>query len=355
MNFSKLALWRARSAFMKQRSKVYAQIAFSLEHDATPRQEIKSMYTTAKNRNSPLADVYKDWYDALGGKAAGRVALAMQDTIPATEFALLASAEETHSLPHGLRFLSESVTKIDVMRAAISSAFGKVWLPGLMLIGLLLGVDSFFFPTIDDSLPRKAWPILTKVVASMAHNIIGLLGVIGIVAGALLAIWYFSLSRWTSASRAVAEKTIFYSKYRDFNCALFLVNLAFLMTAEHPPRESLLKIYEHSNPYVRSHIERMIKKLNKDASNLGEAILSTGLFNRSLGDLMANYARWGDWHKQIRKIADTALEDVTNDILRFGPALENGLQLTLGLCVMLIFASGGLAVVKILQATGVAH
>lgn len=355
MNLSKFSLWRARSAFSKQRSKVYAQIAFSLEHDATPRDEFEQMHKTAKARKSPLEEVFKDWHTALTGKAAGKVATAMQGSIPATEYALLASAEETHSLPHGLRFLSDSVTKIDVMRAAISTAFSKIFLPGFMLIGLLMGVDSFFFPTIEDSLPHKSWPMLTKVVASMASNIIGLLGVIGIVFGGVLAAWYYSLSRWSGPLRAAAERTIFYSKYRDFNCALFLVNLAFLMTAEHPPRQSLEKIYKHSNPYVKFHIEQMIKNLNKDASNLGEAILSTGLFNRSLGDLMANYARWGDWHKQIRKIADTALEDVTNDILKFGPALENGLQLTLGLCVMLIFASGGLAVVKILQATGVAQ
>ena len=345
-------LRNAKAIFLKRRSKIYSQMAFSLGHDAHPPTEIKDMYKLAKRRGSPVAAVYRSWYEQISGKAAGRVALAMQGTIPTTEYALLASAEETHKLAQGFHFLSDAVTKIEEMRHAISSAFKKVWLPGAMLVGIFVGCDKFFYPTLEESLPRKSWPFLTKAVSGFASEIASVIGIMAILIPCLVAIWYYSLSRWTGRSRGIAEKTVIYSKYRDFQCALFMVNLAFLMEANHSPREALMRIFEHSNKYIRWHIQGMLDKLNKSASNAGEALVCTGLFNEEVGDLLSNYARWGDWHKKIREIANSALQVVTDDIKRFGPTLDNGLQLLIGLCVMIVFASGAVAIVEVMALSG---
>lgn len=350
-----LELRTAKSVFIKRRSKIYSQMAFSLGHDAHPLTEIKEMYKMAKRRGSAIAPVYRAWQEQMTGKAAGRVALAMQGTIPTTEYALLASAEETHKLPQGLHFLADAVTKIDEMRIAITGAFKKIWLPGAMLIGLFVGCDMFFYPTLEESLPRTSWPMLTKIIAGFSSEIVSIVGLLAFIIPLAVAAWYYSLSRWTGKGRAVAEKTIFYSKYRDFQCALFMVNLAFLMESDHAPREALNRISAHSNKYMRWHIQGMIDKLNKSASNAGEALVCTGLFNAEIGDLLSNYARWGDWHKKIREIANTSLQVVTEDIKRFGPSLDNGLQLLIGLCVMIVFASGAVAIIELMALTGLAR
>jgi hypothetical protein len=100
---------------------------------------------------------------------------------------------------------------------------------------------------------------------------------------------------------------------------------------------------------VKNHIAGMIAKLRKDSSNAGDALVSTGLFSEELGDLMTNYARWADWHTQIRRISDSALDVVTQDVKRLGPTFQSGLQLALGLCVMVVFAAGAMATVKVLM------
>ncbi|GAB2881255.1 hypothetical protein GCM10027277_57990 [Pseudoduganella ginsengisoli] len=350
--FKLLELHNAKSVFLKRRSKIYSQMAFSLGHDAHPPTEIKAMYQMARRRRSAVAAVYRSWHEQITGKAAGRVALAMQGTVPTTEYSLLASAEETHKLSEGFHFLSDAVTKIDEMRKAITGAFKKVWLPAAMLIGLFVGCDSFFYPTLEETLPRKSWPFLTRFIADIAHQIGGIVGILAVIVPLIIACWYISLSRWTGKGRALAEKTVLYSKYRDFQCALFMVNLAFLMVAEHPPREALLRMYEHSNAYIRFHIHKILDKLDKNASNAGEALVSTGLFNEEIGDLLSNYARWGDWHKKIREIADTSLNVVTEDIKKFGPTLEHGLQLLIGFAVMIVFASGAIAIVQVMSLSG---
>jgi type II secretory pathway component PulF len=240
------------------------------------------------------------------------------------------------------------VSQVEEMREAIVSAFMSVWLPVAMLIGLFAGVDAYFFPTIEDSMPRKDWPFITKMVASIAHNISSVVGVGTIVLAVLVALWLYSLPRWHGTGRQLAEKTLFYSKYRDYQCALFLVNLAFLMEANFAIRESLEKISMHVNGYMKSHVDGILAKLNKDATNSGEALVSTGLFSEELADLMTNYTRWHDWHTQIRGISDAALTIVTRDVKKLGPSIQSGLQLVLGVCVMVVFASGAMASVKIL-------
>ncbi|WP_395398630.1 hypothetical protein ACHMW6_00310 (plasmid) [Pseudoduganella sp. UC29_106] len=354
MAFSLSFFW-ARLVFHRRRAGIYAALAFALDHGSPPLEEFKAVYRTHKRRNSPLATIYKHWHDQLTDSAAGSISKAMRGTVPTTEYALLASAEETHRLSLGLRFLSDSVIKINEMTEAVWSAISKIWLPAVMFAGLLVFCDNFFFPTIADTLPRDKWPTITRIAAGTASQLSALLVAIFVFGSGLVSAWYLSLSRWTGAGRKIADRTVLYSKYRDFQCAIFLVNLSFLMLANTPPRASLLRIQEHSNPYIRNHIKNMLALLSEDGGDVGRAIISTGLFNDELGDLMADYTRWGDWHTQIREIADIALRTVTKDIVNLGPKIESMLQLALGVCLMLLFASGGVAIIQIFSLAGFTH
>lgn len=352
MNFS-LKFLRAKALFYKRRSGIYDALAFSLEHDAKPAVEFRDMYRTARQRKSPLSLIYKHWIEQLRGKkAAGRISIALSDTIPNSELALLASAEKTLQLAQGFRFLAATVRKIDEMANAIIKAIRKIILPSIMIVVLMFFIDGYFFPSIEDSLPKKDWPFITKVVAAASHEISGVVVIGGVLTIGFFCLWYWSLSNWTGKFRHLAEKILLWGKYRDFQCTLFLVNLSFLMMANNPPRASLNTIYDNSNKYMKWHVKKMSDRLNADGSNVGDAIISTGLFNQELGDLMANYARWGDWHTQIRKIADTALEVTTRDLTELGPKLETFLNFMIGMFVITIFASGGAAILKVVAAVG---
>lgn len=343
-----ISLIFAKQAFQSRRANAYRLLAFALGKGASPMEEFEALLKTAKERKSRFVPIYHEWLTQLTGSAAGKMALSMRNTIPASEYALLASAEQTGRMKEGLEFMAGSVSQIEEMRSAISRALTSVMLPVLLLVSLIWGVDQYFFPSVEESVARKSWPFLSKVVADMAHHIGSIVAAGVVVVPVLLMLWIWSLPRLTGPWRRVLEMTVFYNKYRDYMCCIFLVNLQFLMDAGHSPLEALERIAALSNGYMKWHIEKMLHQIVTRSINVGDALLSTGLFNRDLAELMSNYARWADWHEQIGSIAKSALKIVTDDVSRLGPSVQAWLKLAVGGILLVVFGAGALALSKVL-------
>lgn len=340
-----------RRVFLKRRIQIYAQMAFALEHDANIKAEIHEMLRVAAMRGSALEPVYLRWEHNYEHKA-GKLSAAMRGTVSDSEVGLIASAEETRHLVPAFYFLSKAVKQINAMQESISKAIRAVILPALLLVGLFYGIDSGFFPNIEESLPRREWGMLPRAVATFCHHISLFLLIATLIAVPGFYFWVRSLPKWTGTTRRYLEKTIFYGKYRDQQCGMFLMNLAFLMQAELPLRASLEKMLVHATPYIRSHLRVMLKKLDKDATNAGVALVSTGLFNEELGDLLTNYARWSNWHTQIGEIASNAMEIVTKDIVDLSPRIEDALKITIGFVLFIVISTVGLIIMAMLRKVG---
>jgi len=348
-----IQFWMMRKTFARRKSQIYAQMAFAMEHDTNIRDELENMVKVARVRKSDMYPVYQRWLNLYRGKASGRLSQSMADTVSKAELSLISSAEETQHLAEGFRFLAKSTKQISEMQRAVLGALTSIILPLLMLIGLMLGIDNFFFPIVEESIPKAEWGFVPTLVAKISHNIASLIGAGLVILPIVFVFWYRSLSRWSGNGRLFAEKTFFYNKYRDFNCAIFLVNLAFLMEAGKPPREALETILGNSSNYIKWHLSKMLQNMDKDARNMGGVLVSTGLFSQQLGDLLTNYARWTDWHTQISDIAFSALDLVVSDVLEVAPKVQEGLKLMVGLVVFLVMGTVGLIVMTLMQKSGI--
>lgn len=347
----KFKFFLAKRVFHRRRAEIYAQIGFALDHDANLKNEIDELHKVAVKRRSDLLPVYARWkHNFLHN--SGSLANSMRGTISDSECGLIASAEETQNLPTAFKFLARAVKQITLMQESIKKAIRSTFLPGILLIALFYGIDSGFFSVIEESIPKNEWGFLPRAVASFTHNLTLFLTFAIALAIPTVVWWFWSLPRWSGKFRLYAEKTIFYNKYRDQQCAMFLMNLAFLMQADYPLKPSLERIRTHAPPYLAAHISSMLKKLNKDASNAGLALVSTGLFSPELGDLLTNYARWSNWHTQIHEIAANAMEIVTRDVLELSPRIEEGLKLTIGLVLFIVIATVGLIITTMLKKVG---
>jgi type II secretory pathway component PulF len=342
-----VSLFFATRTFRARRAAIYQKMAFGLKRGGTPSGELKAMYANSVRRRSSLAPVYKYWHESLRGRAAGRLARAMQYTIPESEYGLLRIAEDNQALAHGFDFLSVSVKRVNEMRRSFIDALRSVAIPVVLLCGLIIGIDIYFFPLVEDTLPRREWPVLTRLVASVAHQMGSILTGLVFAMPLLLAAWAWSLPRLTGPLRTAAEHIpLLYTKYRDFQCVIFQVNLAFLREANVSPRSALEKIESIATPYMRSHVQAMLGKLNKEATNFGDVLVSTGLFKPDLADLISDYARWPDWQTQMRSIADTSLDIVTDEVKRFGPLIQQILQVVIGVIIFIIMAASAAAMIK---------
>lgn len=342
-----VTLFFAKRTFLSRRAAIYQKIAFGLKRSGTPAGELKAMYANSVRRKSSMSPVYQYWHESLRGHAAGRLARAMKGTIPESEYGLLKIAEDNQVLAKGFDFLAISVTRVNEMRRAFIDALRSVAIPVLLLCGLIIGIDIYFFPLVEDSLPRREWPIVTRLVASVAHQMGNILLAFVVLLPAMIALWQWSLPRLTGPTRLAAERVpLLYNKYRDFQCVLFQVNLAFLRESNVPPRSSLQEIEKISTPYMKWHVRAMLKKLDKEATNFGDVLVSTGLFKPDLADLISDYARWPDWQLQMRSIADTSMDIVTDEVKRFGPLMQQVLQVVIGLVIFIIMAASAAAMIK---------
>lgn len=342
-----ISLLLATRTFRARRAAIYQKMAFGLRRGGTPSGELKAMYANSVRRKSSLAPVYGYWYESLRGRAAGRLARAMQGTIPDTEYGLLRIAEDNQALAHGFEFLAVSVMRVNEMRRSFIDTIRSVAIPVAILCGLIIGIDMYFFPLVEDTLPRREWPIITRLVAVVAEQMGSILTAMVLAMPVVIAAWTVSLSRMTGPARKAFERLpLFYTKYRDFQCVIFQVNLAFLREANVSPRAALEKIESISTPYMRWHVRAMLGMLNKEASNFGDVLVSTGLFKPDLADLISDYARWSDWQTQMRSIAETSMDIVTDEVKRFGPLVQQILQVVIGLIIFIIMAASAAAMIK---------
>lgn len=345
-----LSLFIAKRTFLGRRAGIYAKMAFGLKRGGTPANEFRAMYANAVRRKSSLSPVYRHWDETLRGSAAGRMAKAMQSTLPASEFGLLSIAEENQALVQGLEFLAVSVKRVGEMRSGFITAIRSTALPLFMLLCGIVATDWYFFPQLEETLARREWPIVTRLVATIAHELGSVMAIFMLFAPILIGAWIWSLPRMTGRPRWLLEQLpLVYNKYRDFQCVIFQVNLAFLRESGVAPRKSLEEINKIATPYMRWHIDRMLAMLNKDATNFGDVLVSTELFSPDLAELISDYARWSDWHSQMRSIADTAMDIVTEEVKRLGPLMHDLLQLAIGAVIFIILAASSSAVVKVMM------
>lgn len=349
---NKIAVLLARGRFERRKPQIYKQIAFALERNASIKSEIQKMHQVAVSRGSSMEPIYALWklnYE----KSSGYFAAAIKGTTSVSEQTLIACAEQTQRLASGLSFLSDAIQQINVMQSAIRSAVWSNVLPFFLLIALFYGIDIGFFHAIEGSFPKNQWGPIPNLVASFASNITKFLSVFVFVCPALVAYWFYSLPRLTGKPRRILEKTVFYSKYRDQQCAMFLKNLAFLMNAQMKPYQAIETIMANSSPYMAHHAQLILSKMGRDSSNLGVAMTSTGLFNEELGDLVAGYLTWQDWHKEIDSIAKLAMDSVTEDVLALSPKIQESIKLIIGFTLFIVMSSVGMIIMNVIMRAGI--
>lgn len=338
----KIGLLRAKRSFQNRRAEVYDSIAFGLAHErSNPKIEINALLEKSRALNSKVTPIYEKWsfeflrYPSLSKSIAG--------TVPESERTLIASAEETQNLKEGLTFLARFIRKIDEVSGQIFRALGSIAPKVVILVFLIFFISDYFIPSIQETVGNKLSASAKVSVQAFHYSKIFIAwGILGL--SALLAfVWYPSLAKWTGKTRRRFEFIIFYSKYRDIQAALLLMNIAFLTQSHFTERRSLETIRKNATPYIKWHIDEMLSNMNRNATDFGRILISTGLFNRELSELILSYTRWTDWHTQLEKIASQALDIVVRDLKKVSENLSTWLTSFFGMfLISLLFTLGSL-------------
>jgi type II secretory pathway component PulF len=281
-----------------------------------------------------MAQLYTRWMRSMDKKS---FAHSIRPTVPEMDGMILVSAETTGRLAEGLRFLARAVNITNKMSSTIKKAIMTPIMLILMMMGVLSAFALFMVPTLSTIYKPDLWPFMGKVVFYMSRTtLIGgpfiLLGV-GIVA----FFFSYSLPRWTGSMRSRCDKHLPFSVYRDYMSGIFLVTLASLMQAGVSLTEALQKIRETASPWMRSHINVMLKRLDKEPDRPARA-LDTGMFTRALADRIADFGERSNFREAISKVGLQGVDKVMSVVETSSNVMNKVLLLVVGVTIGILIA-----------------
>jgi toxin coregulated pilus biosynthesis protein E len=238
-------------------------------------------------------------------------------------------------LADGLRFLAKTIKDQRGMTGAMIAAIVMPAIVSVVMIGFMVILALFVVPVFVEIAPVEKWKSIGKILYNISYAIThyGIFMLIAAVAAICGFIW--TLGNWTGAGRSIVDKHLPYSVYRDYNGALFLVALAVMMHSGDTLVRALEALKARSTPWLRWHIVRIIRNVDKMAGNYGESF-ATGIFSQQLTNRIVDYSRRSsELDKVISRIGVDGIEKVRKEV-ESGAKLMNSLLIA-GLGALLAF------------------
>lgn len=270
-----------------------------------------------RSRHDTRALVYGHVSARLANSAS--LAEALKPFIGVDEYLIIHAGEVQGDLVGALKLLVRYIGAGGTMRSAVLAALGQPAL-GLASLGILsVVVGIFMWPDFLRSIPLKYWPdwthacIHTQMWLGRHWYWLTLLVL-------LVAAYYYYLNRWIGRSRALADRIPPWSIYRSLQGSTLIGVLAALISAGKTVREALVSIRSMSSPYMRWHIDRMVRRL--DATGDGMAAIRSGPFSRAMMDRIEDAAAGRTFEDTLRHVSANALRLIVRTVQKQADAIN---------------------------------
>lgn len=179
----------------------------------------------------------------------------------------------------------------------------------MMLFALLIMISTFVVPTMESFSPRPQWPVIAKLLGSLAdHAIFVLAAIIGSIA--LWTITYFvTRDRWTGTGRRFLDHYVFpWTLHRRLSSALVMKSIASVMRMGVPLSSALEKMGETAGKWANSHFKRINRSMRSGEPE-GKA-LATDLFDYDIRWQIVSYGRLQNFAVGLDRLSDRFTESV---------------------------------------------
>ncbi len=313
INFDAVGNYFAIRTFRGVREQFYEDLAEAVSDSEPIAKFIEVRKARALKQKDSLASLYTIWLRRMN-KRGGKLSYMLRGTVPESDIFVLSAIEDKGDLAEGLRFLAKTIRDQRGMTAALIGAIVMPIIVSVIMVGFMVVLALFVVPVFVEIAPVEKWNSIGKILYFVSHAIThyGLFLLIG--ASALIFGFIWTLPNWTGGWRAIADKHLPYSVYRDYHGALFLIALAVMMHSGDTLMRALEALKARSTPWLRWHIVRIIKNVDKMAGNYGESF-STGVFSQQLTNRIVDYSRRSsELDKVISRIGIDGIERVRKDV-----------------------------------------
>jgi len=331
----KLAL--AQRKLHRTRNALYYELGASLRERVPLVIAIRKYEIRARLRgqNDALA-----FLEILRGLQNGSLSNALNHIATPMERTLLDATQSAgdEAMADGFHFMAQTVEKVDKMRASVSKA---VAYPGFLLAifsFMLTMFSSYAVPVLAELVPPEKWPPVGKLLYSTSRLVVDYGSSALAVLVVLVALFVFSLSRWTGDWRCRVDDYFPYNMYRDFSGALLLVSLAAMMNSGISLRTSLFRIQGFASPWMKWHVRRILLNLSQSKTPYFGQAFQTGVLNLEMADRVQDASERRDPVESFIRTGSRAIDLMVVILEKRAQVINMTLLLVCGLLLGFMFA-----------------
>lgn len=281
--FQKFKLSLAWRELHNTRGSFYYELASSLREHVPLVNTLRKFEKRARQRGLGTAKAYME---ILRGLQSGTLSGALQRLATPLEQTLL-DATQTASdtaMAEGLEFLVQTVEKVDKMRSTLIKAITYPMFLMALFSAMLVVFSLLAVPVLVELLTPEKWPPLGKLLYAVSNLVTaqGLLALFVLIS--VIALFVYSLPRWTGELRCKVDNYFPYNIYRDFSGAMLLVSLAAMMNSGMSLRTSLMRTQNFANPWLKWHVRRILLNLSRPNTPYFGQAFQTGVLNTEMAD-----------------------------------------------------------------------
>jgi type II secretory pathway component PulF len=323
-----------KNAFFEERESIYERVAEEMEGDGAKRMlTISEMFAGWAERDGKrqkgVAVAYASVANKINNTGCG-LADAIAHLVPFEERMLIWAGEQNGKLPEALRSAIRIKIALAEMKDAVNAALAQ---PVFGFVGVVLTswfMGSQLWPDMLRSINESYWPRWALPAIYFDLWITKNWPVLFIV-GILIAVYHYSLPRWTGRVRHFVDRFPPYSVYREENANILLTTLAGFLSNRFVITDACIEINKKATPYLRWHLNRIIPRIEAEGDNVLEAF-NTGLLSRAVIDRLEDAKRTRDLDKTIIHVGDKALSSLVRIV-----KLRANILNTVGTAVVGIF------------------
>lgn len=322
--------FRVRWAFRSAREDLYEKLLEELGKEGAKRTETLSALFAAWAQREAKRD---DWLGRSKWLAVAHASIAnkmnnegqtlsetLKNLVPFEERMVIWGGEQrgqlVPSLQHALRIKRILEEMKSNTRAALQQpAVGAF---NVFITSFILGI--FVWPDLLRSIPSQFWPGWAMPSISFDLWFARNWPVLGLIAP-MLYLYFYTLSRWTGRTRAIADKIFPWAIYREEQANVLLTTLAGLLNNNFTIPHACEEMRIRSTPYLRWHLNRIVPQLEVLGDEALRA-LDTGLISRSVMDRLEDSKRNRDLAGTVQHVGDKSLAAMVRTAKRYAAVVS---------------------------------
>lgn len=282
-------IWQGQLSLRARRADFYYDLGMTLDDKIPLFTTMRKYESRARQRKQITASLF---LHILKRMQSGSLSEALRGVAADSELIMLDAVQASGdaALSSGLKFLSGTVEKIDHLKTVARKAVAYPVVMLLIFYGMLYGFSVKVVPILSAILPPEKWPWLGKILYTISITVekYGIHILVFFILA--VAVFIYSLPRWTGRLRRQLDPYPPWVLYRDFSGAMLIVSLSTLMRSGVSLRSSLERALRYSPPWLAWHVREILLRLSRpNTSTFGDAF-QTGVVSQFLEDRIQDAA-----------------------------------------------------------------